>query len=686
MVQITDRQWQERSLRRAHWLAMIVLLLTVCLLGGLLGRVGWIEKHTTPEDLVRLDKQHDAVQPIMANRGELRFVDGTSAAVSVRMFNLYADPAFIIDPGGRLRELQEQVATLSESSQSAQGKAREKLLAQIEVTRNQIELTAAQLDLARQTLAETLAPLLGKSVDEVRKLILETAAYPSGSPRRFLWLARYVDEGFHERFVARRDELKAQAQEIMKAAKTLKNKDAREKEHQRGLTMAHAIDGVGFLESVQRRYPLGSLAGQVLGIANAYKGVDGLEVQLDPLLTGRWGEVTMLKDARRRTLLVEDKQYKPAEHGLTVWLTIDTMIQNIAEEELTKACEEHKAASGCAVILDPMTGRVLAMANWPVFDPGRYQEMAPEVRKNRCIVDPYEPGSIFKPFVVAWALEQGVVRPTDIFDCHWGYWSDPTGRAVKDTHGGYGALSVEDILVKSSNIGMTQIGWKLGILRLHEAVTRFGFGGRTGVELPGDGKGLIKPLEKWNKGTLTSVSFGYEAAATPLQLVRAYATFANGGYLVTPQVIHAVQLESGKAVAWQDLSEPPLQKQIISAATAQTMRNIMENVFIRGTAKTAKSDIYRLFGKTGTAHLAIHGQGHYASDQYNGSFLAGGPMTAPKLVAVVTLHKPDPKLGYFGGTVAAPACAQMLERSLEYLQVPPDQTDTKRGSRLVVRN
>ncbi|MEI8197424.1 MAG: penicillin-binding protein 2, partial [Phycisphaerae bacterium] len=594
MAQSADRLWQERSLRRAHWLAMIVLLLTVGLLGGLLGRVAWIEKHTTQEDLVRLDKQHDAVQPIMANRGQIRFEDGTVAAASVRMFNLYADPAFIIDPGGRLRELQDQVANLSESSQVAQGKAREKLLAQIEVTRSQIELTTAQLELARQTLAETLAPLLQKPADEVRKLILDNAAYPSGNPRRFLWLARYVDEGFHERFVARRDELKAQAQEIMKAAKAIKNKEAREKETLRGLTMAHSLDGVGFVESVQRRYPLGSLAGQVLGIANAYKGVDGLEVQLDPLLTGREGAVTMLKDARRHTLLVEDKQYRPPAHGLTVWLTIDTMIQNIVEEELAKSCEEHKAESGCAIILDPATGRILAMANWPMFDPGRYQEMPAEARKNRCIVDPYEPGSIFKPFVVAWALEQGVVRPSDVYDCHFGHWYDPTGRMVSDTHGGYGALTVEDILVKSSNIGMTQIGWKMGIPRLYEAVTRFGFGARTGVELPGDGKGLIRPLEKWNKGTLTSVSFGYEAAATPLQLVRAYATFANGGYLVTPQVIHAVQLESGKAVAWQDLSEPPLQKQIISTATAQTMRNIMEGVFMRGTARSAKSDVYRL--------------------------------------------------------------------------------------------
>ncbi len=290
------------------------------------------------------------------------------------------------------------------------------------------------------------------------------------------------------------------------------------------------------------------------------------------------------------------------------------------------------------------------------------------------MTDPFEPGSIFKPFVMSWAIEKHIVKPTDVYSGYNGVYHDPTGRTVRDD-ASYGALTVHDILVKSSNIGMTQIGWKMGKAKVYEAVTTFGFGSRTGVELPGDQKGLVSPLSEWTNGTLTSASFGYAVAATPLlQLLRAFATFSNGGYLVTPRIVHAVEESSGKTIAWGDVAGPPLQKQIISGETCATMRTMMIDVLgPQGTARNAGSKIYQLFGKTGTAHIASGGRqgGHgYAASDYNSSFLCGGPVRDPRLVVIVTLQKP--RHGYFGGTVSAPAAVAIMERALLHMQVQTD--------------
>jgi cell division protein FtsI (penicillin-binding protein 3) len=382
------------------------------------------------------------------------------------------------------------------------------------------------------------------------------------------------------------------------------------------------------------------------------------------------------KDAQRHTLLIQDDKYLPADNGRTVWLTIDTVIQGIAEEQLQAAVKEHGAASGTAIVMDPFTGKILALANYPGFDPAQFGEAEADLRRNRAVTDPYEPGSIWKPFVLAWALEKGIVKPTDVIDCRQGTYIDPTGRVVRDTHA-VGIATVAEVLIKSSNIGMTQIGWKMGIPTLFEGITRFGFGKRTGVELPGDQGGVVKPLAQWNKGTMTSASFGYEVSATPLQLLRGYATFANGGYLVTPRVINAVESELGKAVPWTQYAPTPMAPQIVSTQTAQTMRDIMKEVLgPKGTAKTAASKMYTMFGKTGTAHVAAGSHGTtgrgYGENDYDSSFLVGGPYANPRLVTVVTLHKPNLAKGYYGGTVAAPAAVAIMERSLMYMQVPGD--------------
>ena len=623
------------ALKRTQWIATSVLLSTVGILGVLLGRVAWIEKHVTDDIRNKLAIQNTAVVPITPEPGDIRFSDDTVAAGSVRMYNMFADPAFIMDPDGKLTSLSEE------------------------------ELAKAQA-----LLVEALAPLVKKPADELLFQLKDNAFYPSGRARRFLWLKKEVDEDFYKRFVELRKTMHEESHDEAKLANKTKDKATRDQMLQHSRELYHALDGVGFVKSVKRIYPLGQLASSVIGVRNNYEGVDGMERQLDFLLRGKEGRMFETKDAARRTILIQDQRYTPADNGRDVWLTLDTVIQGITEEELLKAIKENAAESGTAIVMDARTGRILAIANYPTFDPAHFGSADPNSRRDRGVTDPYEPGSIFKPFVMAYAIEKGVVKPTDVFDCHFGSWTDPAGRLVRDTHG-YGALTAQDVIVKSSNIGMTQVGWRLGIPALHEAVTKFGFGARTGVELPGDQKGLVRPLGVWNKGTLTSVSFGYEVAATPLQLVRAYATFANGGYLVTPRIIQAVEDQPGHSVPWADVAGAPIERQIISAKTCETMRNMMEGVYTYGTAKGARSHLYRLFGKTGTAHISSGGPAGY-TDLYNSSFLCGGPMSDPRLVAIVMVHKPRGG-AYYGGTVAAPAATSTLERSLMYLQVASDQ-------------
>ncbi|HEY4330643.1 MAG TPA: penicillin-binding protein 2 [Phycisphaerae bacterium] len=638
------------ALKRTQLLAGAVLISTAGVLTGLLGRVAWIERHVSADMGDRLSRQHTAVIPLTANREAMLFADGTPAAMSVRVFNMFADPAFIMDPDDTLNPL-----------------------------------SGAQLKDAQKRLVEALAPLVNKSPDDLKFEIEDNAYYKqevspgiwedTDKPRRFLWLAREVDENFYARFVALKEKLKTESQETLKADGHNHNQAVRTAAAEKAAVLYHTLDGIGFVRSMKRVYPMGDKAGSVIGFANRYEGIDGLEHQLDPMLKGIDGKMFVTKDAQRHTLLVQDQRYTAADNGRSVWLTLDTVIQGIAEDQLKQAVTDHKAASGTAIVMDPYTGKILAMANYPSFDPAKFAETDADIRRNRAVTDPYEPGSIWKPFVMAWAIEKGIVKPTDIIDCRQGTYVDPTGRVVRDTHG-VGSVPVSTVLVQSSNIGMTQIGWKMGIPTLYEGITRFGFGKRTGAELPGDQGGIVKPLSQWNKGTMTSASFGYEVAATPLQLLRAYCTFANGGYLVTPRVINAVEDVPGRAVPWTQLAPTPVAPQIISTQTAQTMREILRQVIVdpHGTGHAAASKMYDMFGKTGTAHVAAgsHGtEGHgYGSNDYDSSFLVGAPFSNPKLVAVVTLH--NPKNGYYGGTVSAPAAVAIMERSLMYMQVGPD--------------
>lgn len=447
---------------------------------------------------------------------------------------------------------------------------------------------------------------------------------------------------------------------------------------QRGVTedqadriKAAGIYGLGVFDEPCRTYPMNDLAAPLIGFVSPDgTGVTGLERQCDAWLRGENGVKTIIRDARRKAFWLAEGGYRPARDGLHVVLTIDAEIQAIAERAVVSAVEEFGAESAVAVVMQPRTGAILALANVPGFDPNHYRDYSPDRYRNRAITDPFEPGSTFKPFVATGALAEGMAGLDDMIDCEMGLWQ--IGKRLLHDHQPYGLLSFVDIVVKSSNIGMAKIGQRLGDRKLHDWVTRFGFGERTGIDLQAEDPGLVRPLERWDDFSVTSVPMGQEISVTAVQLVRAFAVFANGGLLVQPHVIRAVLDADGRLV--NDFSNPPPVGRVVSEEIATTLKNrILLAVVNRGTGRRAALTRYQVFGKTGTAQIARHRGRGYARDAYVGSFVGGAPARNPQVVALVAIRRPQRSLGYYGGTVAAPAVRDILADTLAYLQVPPDE-------------
>ncbi len=614
------------SLVRTDRTAGLVLAITLLILVGLVGRVAWLQTHVTRGDVMALKSQHKVAVGVMARRASIYTADSTLVAGSVRMYNLFADPGYIFDPAGKLNAL------------------------------NGTELKKSQAIMAR-----AMGALLKENPHDFLAWLHSRLYYPAGGLCRFVWLKRLATRAFYDRYQKIREKLISTSRLAL-----------RHGEVNREMEYYHALGGIGFIRSTRRVYPLGNFAGQVIGFANSDTGLQGLESQLNSLLVGRSGRLVYVKDAAQRALWIQNRGYRPPSDGMRVWLTLNTVMQDAAQKALDKACKKFQARSGVAIIMDPHNGDILAMANYPTLNPNDYMKTPPQFWRNRAVTDPYEPGSVFKPFNLGWAFLHHVVNLRDVFFCYHGYYRDPTGRVIKDV-GGWGYLTVENILVYSSNIGMTQIGWKMGIDRLCAGVNAFGFGHMTGCILPGESPGIVRPLSAWTKGTLTSASFGYGVAVTPLQLARAFSVFANKGRLPTPQIIKAVEVSPGVIKTWPQIAGPQRMKKILTRKVCHQLIGAMEQVMVRGTGQYAISPLYRFYGKTGTANLAIAGQDGYHHHEYNATFICGGPVPDPRLICVVSVHEPNPTLGHYGGTVAGPAASHMLTEALEYLQVPPDQ-------------
>lgn len=432
------------------------------------------------------------------------------------------------------------------------------------------------------------------------------------------------------------------------------------------------ISGVGTTPSDVRFYPMGSVAAHVLGGAgHDGRGLEGVEMKFEKLLAGTDGWIRSRKDAQHRPINVAEEDYVPPTHGQHLMLTIDANIQLIAEQELSATCRQFKAARGECVILDPRTGEVLALANWPAYHPQNLEDTLkiPEIRRNNALVAPYEPGSTIKPFIAGPALKWKQTRVDEVWPIAGIRYRTPYGRTITDVHG-YGPMTTWDGLVKSSNILMAMLAERMGNRKLHTALTSFGFGQTSGIELPGEDPGRVNALRAWTKYSTESVAQGYELMVTPVQLARGFAVYANGGRLVKPTVIRGTLDPVGQVVSRNPLQDLKLMPEVVDPMTASDVKRVLSDVLVRGTGSRARSPIWNVFGKTGTAHVS-QGKKGYSDSKYTSSFLCAAPVENPAIVVAFIIHEPDKSLAHFGGTVSAPGAVKMVERVLAYQQIPP---------------
>jgi cell division protein FtsI/penicillin-binding protein 2 len=423
--------------------------------------------------------------------------------------------------------------------------------------------------------------------------------------------------------------------------------------------LALKIPGIGGTPVMRRVYPRGQLAAQVLGVLGTESnGLAGLEYSANSLLHGRTGKRSVVSDARGQPVSITEAH---PDSGSSISLTLDANVQQRAEEVLGAVGRVFSPKDATAIVMDPRDGSILAMASWPTVDANHPGGSSPEALENRAVGFAYEPGSTYKAFTVAGALEAGLVTPNSGF-------SVPDQIKVADrtihddTEHAETSLTTAEILAQSSNVGAIEIGMLEGAPRFSESVRRFGFGARTGVELPGEERGLVLPLSRYSGSSMGNLPIGQGQLVTPLQMASGYAAIANGGILRPPRII--------RSVGGRPRAVPPGQR-IISPATAAALRHMLEGVLAPGgTASEVSIPGYQLSGKTGTASKIDHATGEYSKTAYIASFMGFAPASDPKLLCAVVVD--EPQLGsIFGGTVAAPAFGQIMAFALPYLGIPP---------------
>jgi len=424
------------------------------------------------------------------------------------------------------------------------------------------------------------------------------------------------------------------------------------------------LRGVYFQKESKRYYPKNELAAQVLGyVGMDDAGLSGIEREYEGQLHGRPGEMLISVDARKRWFGSVEKQPEP---GQNVVLTIDEKIQYIAERELETAMAQTRAVSGTVIIENPHTGEILALANRPTFNPNLSREIVPEKLKNHAVSDVYEPGSTFKLVTISGALEEKVTRPDEVFDCQMGsivY----NGMRIRDSKP-HGLLPVSDILAESSDVGSIKIGLRLGEDRFYKYIRAFGFGQQTGIELPGETRGMTKPVNRWSKVSIAAISMGQEIGITPLQLTGLISIMANDGVYVAPRITAAtLQPQSTpQTIAFH----PANGRRVISSLTAAEMRQMMQGVVLHGTGKKALLIGYSSAGKTGTAQKVDPATHTYSHTKYVASFGGFAPINNPAITVVVVL---DSAVGlHQGGQVSAPVFTRIAQQVLEYLHTPHD--------------
>jgi cell division protein FtsI (penicillin-binding protein 3) len=418
------------------------------------------------------------------------------------------------------------------------------------------------------------------------------------------------------------------------------------------------LPGLGFYHEERRSYPQGTVAAQVLGYAGIdNRGLAGLELGLDRLLSGRAGRETLIKDPFGRVIDVAGA--KPEQRGRDVVLTLDHTLQANAEAVLNETVYKWRAKAATAIVLDPRTGAVLAMVGAPSFDANHYPDAARAIQRVRAVTDTYEPGSTYKVVTVGAALSEGLVSPSSTFTLPYSLEvADRTIHEVEER--GTETMSVAQILSRSSNVGAVTLAQRLGKERLAQWITRFGFGRPTGLDFPGESPGIVLPVERWSGSTIGNVPLGQGIAVTPIQMAAAYAAIANGGVWTKPHLVDRVVGEP---------RAPLRRRRILRRETADQLNAMLRLVITEGTGTLAKVPGYVVAGKTGTA-AKPDPTGGYSETRYVASFIGLVPATRPELVILVAVDEPQREI--WGGDVAAPAFAQIATFALQYLEVPPD--------------
>ena len=423
------------------------------------------------------------------------------------------------------------------------------------------------------------------------------------------------------------------------------------------------IAGVALITENKRYYPKNELASHIIGFAGVdEQGLEGVELVYDKYLKGRTGKRSMLRDAKQRMLPAFEYEYIPAINGHNIVLTIDEVIQHIVEAELDAAFEESNAVGASVVVMNPSDGQIYALANRPTYDPNHFSDVGSENRRNRVVSDYFEPGSTFKAVTASAALEEKTVKLDDVFFCENGEYK--ISRHILHDHKPHGDLSFVEVIEKSSNIGTVKVAQKLGVQALEKYIKKFGFGKKTGIDLPGEVPGFLRPLEQWSKLSIAALPIGHEIGVTVIQMARAMAVIANGGYLVNPHIVDKI-IDSNDEIIKEMSMDSPVR--VISDDTASKMRQILRGVVDRGTGARAQIKGYSTAGKTGTAQKIVPGEG-YSHNKFMASFIGFAPAKNPKIVIAVVFDEPRPY--YYGGLVCAPVFKNIAEKVLKYMNVP----------------
>jgi len=423
---------------------------------------------------------------------------------------------------------------------------------------------------------------------------------------------------------------------------------------------AMRFKGLGMIKESKRCYPNDYLLSQVLGFAGLDNtGLEGLELHYDAYLKGEPGWSTVLRDARSNRLDLNETSV-PARDGYHLVLTVDEVVQYIAERELEKAYQSSRAKGASVIVLDPKTGQVLALANRPGYDLNKPAHVSKDQMRNRAVCDMFEPGSVFKIVTASAALEENKVNEMTRFFCENGEYR--IANHILHDHKPHGWLTFREVIELSSNIGTSKVAQLLGPQTLYEYIKAFGFGTKLGVDMPGEINGSIKPPRQWSKTSIACVPMGQEVGVTALQLASAVSVIANGGYLMKPYLVKEVRDRQGQVI---EVYPPTMMRRVISEETAARMRKILTGVMETGTGKMGKLDQFTAAGKTGTAQK-LEPNGTYSHDKYIASFMGFAPAEGPQVAIVVTID--EPRGYYFGGVVAAPVFKRVAEDVLKYLK------------------